>query len=254
MFPILMLLAVAPSESPETPRSIQLPSPMHAAPMHEPAAAPATKPTECSGWPGFCPPLDPSAPFLRTPSIEALGPCKGSGRRDEKCDANAWSHTFTSAAHFPIPRFTAAGEPVSADGLVIYEGMKFTAYPETGHYDLSFTATAPNVPVTVRLQLELSSDRLEPIRLTLPPIVIVPSPAARLGDPAGTTLAINHRGFSAALIKSRKTTLVFPNAASVTPDPHNPIFDAYVASHWIVRRFGTARFGSNAPTADEYGR
>ena len=219
-----------------------------------PAQAPTVASTPCANWAGECPALDPSAPFLRTPRVEALAPCRGTSTEGAKCSTGVWSHTFVGAAFFPIPRFGPEGEPVTADGLVIYEGMKLTVNYTTGHYDLSFTATAPNVPVTVRLQLELSRSgtaaEADSIRLTLPPIVIEPSPAARAGDPAGTTVAINHRGYSAALNRDPKTVLVFTNLLPHARTATHPL----VNPEWHVRRLGTARFGLNAPTADDLSR
>ena len=175
-----------------------------------------------------------------------------------------------TAAHFPIPRFNAMGSPVSSDGVVIYEGMKFTVDSSTGYYEVSFTATAPNIPVLVRLQLELTQSSTlsaltpkQSIILTLPPIMINPTREARAGDPLGTTVAINHRGYSAALNGNRTTTMVFPTSTTFEKPEHSyldienmrktgtkPV--AYANENWIVTRKGTARFGLNAPTSDEY--
>jgi hypothetical protein len=216
--------------------------------------APNQMPTDaqkCANWPGACPNSDPSAPFLRLPKVEALAPCQGRLSGSE-CDKNSWSHVFVSAAHFPIPRFTASGEPVSADGLVIYEGMKLTVYPDSGYYDLSFTATSPNIPVTLRLQLELSHPQQEGFRLTLPPIIIEPTGDSRYGDTKGLTVAVNHRGHSELFKKTVNldTKLIFPQS---TPPLRAP-GTAYADKEWQVRRLGVARFGLSTPTSDDFAR
>ena len=233
MFPILLLLAAGQ------------------------AAAQTSTPT-CANWPAECGPLDPSAPFLRTPRVELLSACKGTSPTPATCGAERWSHTFTGAAHFPITRFGPAGEPVETEGLVIYEGMKLTVDRDSGHYDLSFTATAPNVPVTVRLQLGFSKDMFGPnndlFRLTLPPIVIEPSyEAAKTGYAGGTTVSVNHRGDSAVLHQRRQTVLVLP---PWVPYPLTPpgMGTQSVDPGWKVRRTGTARFGMGVPTADDLSR
>ena len=229
MFPIVLLLAAGQTA--------------------DPPAAPA-----CANWAAECGPLDTAAPFLRTPRVELLPPCKGASTDGAKCAAGAWVRTFAAAAHFPFPRFNQTGEPAPTDGLVVYEGMKLTVDPVGGRYDLTFTATAPNVPVTVRLQLTFTPPPgrgdLQPIRLTLPPIVIEPSPeAAKSGSSGGTTVAVSHRGTSAAFSHAKMSELIFPN-----PQPFAAGLAGVVDATWTLTRAGTARFGLSAPTADDLSR
>lgn len=228
-------------------------------PKSEPEYVPAPMAIPSSGLSG-CPSANDSAPFLRTPRIELLGPC-----RDNTVDKNGangstktWKHTFHRAARFSIPRYGQQQQPIEQDGLLIYEGMTLTVNPETGVYDLNFTATAPPTTVTVRMQLQFvnedskSSNSLftmsEPIKLTLPPIVIEASAETRHGDGSGTTLKVNHRGF---------TELFKHTDKSASTDLKNLSKDAStirINSDWKIIRAGSARFGSGSANADETNR
>lgn len=59
--------------------------------------------------------------------------------------------TFDRPAHFPLPEFGRDGEPIDHLGLVIYEGMRFVV-DRDGHYTVRFLASAPAMPVELRLQ------------------------------------------------------------------------------------------------------
>ena len=128
MLPLLLLLASAPSQTPDTMKPV----------------ADAAKPS----FPGCldaCPPQNDPAPFLRLPKIITVEECRGDGTGN--CDASSgWVQTFHAAARFNIPRFDRNLEAMETDALIIYEGMKLTVNDKTGVYDVSFTATAPLMP------------------------------------------------------------------------------------------------------------
>lgn len=161
-------------------------------------------------------------PFQRLPRVCAVEHCLcGEGQPDEANKLPAWVKEFHQAAHFPLPRFTADGSPLLGDGLLIYEGMRLTVYP-SGVYEVSFTATVPEMPVTIRLQLGFAPDEREPAKyfITLPPIRLEPKPHARPGDPAASTFNVAHRGQS-TLFRTGE-----------------------INEKWSLRRTGTTRFGS----------
>ena len=124
---------------------------------------------------GACTTPNDPAPFLRAPILTPLDKCKDgsgcNGMTNLRADKSLWRHTFHHAARFTFPRFAQDGEQVDADGVVIYEGMRLTVNRETGIYDLSFTATTPPTPVTIRLQLIFHppEEPEQSVRLTLPP-------------------------------------------------------------------------------------
>ncbi len=156
---------------------------------------------------------------------------------------------FHHAAHVPLPRFTIDGKEIAAEGLLIYEGMRLTVDPVSGNYDLSFTATVPNMPVTLRMQLiltepvpekEMGTKTPREYRLTLPAIRMEPPKDARPGDPTPNTFHIAHRGYSSLFIDPKHwQTLPRESAppAECTPRPT-------IACDWLLSRIGTARFGT----------
>ena len=181
----------------------------------------ATVPVWSNSW--YSCPGPVAHPFARLPRICPLEPClcAEGGRIDTDLKTPPWVKEFHQAAHFPLPRFAADGSPVIGDGLLVYEGMRFTVYAD-GTYDLSFTATVPEMPVTIRLQLAFSTDDLQPPKyfITLPPIRLDPKLNTRPGDPTGCTFQVAHRGQS-TLFRTKE-----------------------IAETWTIRRSGTARFGS----------
>lgn len=221
------------------------------------AAAPA-------GLPG-CPP--PAVhPFQRLPRICPALPCV-CGDAAGRPEPVLWVKDFHDAAHFPLPRFAADGTPLCLDGLLIYEGMRLTVYP-TGAYDVSFTATVPDMPVTIRLQLVLTEPAATAprvYRLTLPPIRLEPRADVKAGDPTANTFHVAHRGFSALLTAPSQTVGMVgmvgprvghswgwgvvwrPMAAITTPEG-----SAVVTDQWHLTRVGTARFGTPVAATDPF--
>lgn len=272
MLPVLILagsLAAGQSPKPQV-TSHPLPAPKSLAEtvitpgQPTPPVTPATTPSlnDCLR---ACPPTNDPAPFLRAPHQEPLGQCKdgpGCGGGPVLPGDCHWRHTFHTAARFSIPRFSQQGEPVEADGVLIYEGMRLTVNPNTGVYDLSFTATTPPTPVTVRLQLIFHppGEPDKSVRLTLPPIDIEPE-ASKSPRAVGTTVRVSHRGFSELFLdqnlqsgssdlreKLPLNILEHPPATNTVPNGFQ------VTKAWTVVRAGTARFGSALPTNDDSGR
>ncbi len=232
-------------------------------PMSEPTPVPAPVSINSCGIAGNlqgCPSANDPAPFLRTPSIELIGPCRDTGTNGNgaKATASTWKHTFHRAARFSIPRYGQHQQPIEHDGLLIYEGMTLTVNPETGVYDLNFTATAPPTPVTVRLQLQFSNDNVnnsskDPIRLTLPPITIESDPNTRPGESAGTTLKVNHRGYTELFQSTQNIGRGVSTDLKMERDYRNhPRLQ--IDAGWKIIRVGTARFGSGSANADDTNR
>ncbi len=209
-----------------------------------------------------CPTRNDSAPFLRTPRLELIGPCRESSAEGKKCPdggKNSWKHTFHRAARFTIPRFGQQQQPLESDGLLIYEGMTLTVDKDTGVYDLSFTATSPPTPVTLRLQLQFANDtypitRSYPIRLTLPPIFI-DADSTRPGENAGTTLNVSHRGYTELFKQPQNGELVLDSSSDIkTESGYSAMNPISINSNWKVVRVGTARFGSGKANGDDENR
>lgn len=181
-------------------------------------------------------------PFLRTPAVTLVPECQGRGDAGTGKACDTWTYDFDSAAHFPVPRFDLCGQRLPAEGLVIYEGMRLRVNPKTGEYDVSFTATTPNTPATVRLQLVFVQKTLDPndpnspreYKLTLPPIRLEPAANARPDDPNAYTFHVNHRGESRLFRTDSKC------AECPSPVIH--------CKDWCISRLGTARFGTVAAT------
>lgn len=263
MLPVLLLagsLALAQPPKPQVTSHL-LPAPnslnetVRNSAQSTPPETPATPPSlnDCLK---ACPPAYDPAPFLRLPKLDPLGDCKdggGCGTPVPRGDG-LWRHVFTTAARFTVPRFGQGGEPAEADGVVIYEGMRLTVNPNTGVYDLSFTATTPPTPVTLRLQLLFHPpDRPDDaVRLTLPPIEIEPVPTTNELRRKANTVRVSHRGFSELFMpagsQSESSDRMGKDQLPTTKTA------SQVASTWAVVRSGTARFGSAQTTNDDTGR
>jgi hypothetical protein len=174
-------------------------------------------------------------PFLRLPHVRPVGPCvdrPGEARPPVK--PLVWE--FDQAAHFPLPRFCPDGSPLLLDGLLIYEGMRLTVDATTGTYDLAFTASVPDMPVTVRLQLVFTdrSKTHQEFRLTLPPVRLEPLRNGKADDPSANHFHIHHRGYSTVFLAE--------------PACERPKVDQC----WAVSRCGSARFGTAVAQEDPY--
>ena len=235
MYPLLLVLAAAPGVEP--------------APVGPPGCptVPAT-PTwdryfvaggDCAG-----PALQP---FQRQPRVcpVAVCPCEPNGEGDKNL---AWVKEFHTPASVPYPRYDLDGRPVDGDGLIIYEGMRFAVDPKTGKYDLTFTATVPAMPVTLRLQLRLTNPA-EPFQthtLTLPAIRMQPPPGAQPGDPVPLTFHIAHRGFSSLFLEQPPAYPLLAQSPTLVPCP----VPAPIDCKWVITRTGTARFGTPVAVDD----
>jgi hypothetical protein len=129
-------------------------------------------------------------------------------------------YRFHVPAHFPLPQFGILGEPIPEDGAVIYEGMRVLIAAD-GHYEVRFTTSVPDMPVTLRLQL-LVADTNGPLAftLTLPPISIL-APDSFRGNYDGSAFQVRLAGYSRLLAEQ------FGNLP-----------------RFAISRQGTARFGS----------
>lgn len=185
-------------------------------------------------------------PFLRLPHVHLVGPCTD-GQSGADLDLQGrWVKEFADAAQFPLPRYDLNRTLMPGDGLLIYEGMRLTVYPKSGIYDLEFTATVPETPVTVRLQLEFARPLVVgsiepgcgPYRLTLPPIRLEPNRDAKPGDTAANTFNVHHRGYSSLFSDSTP-----PSVCESKP---------LIGCGWSVTRKGTARFGTPVAIDESY--
>lgn len=224
MYPLLLALAATPAAEPPTPKA------------------------ECPTWKHYFPSGDCAGkglyPFEKHPRVTLVSVC-------DRNDATAtgankcvpWTKEFSSAAHVTFPRFNSDGGAEKGDALIIYEGMRLTVNPKTGEYDLTFTATVPNMPVTLRLQLEFTEPGANgsKYKLTLPPIRMQPKEDAKLGDPSAWTFNIAHRGYSSLLLNPR------PEQPRV-PESDTPL--KLITEKWTVQRHGTARFGTPVAIED----
>lgn len=209
-------------------------------------------------------------PFYRHPRVCLIDVCPCvDDAPGGRVPARIWVKEFSCPAFVPLPRFDADGHPVPGDGLVIYEGMRLTVDPDTGAYDLTFTATTPGMPVTFRLQLTFwrcdPFGAVERYTLTLPPIRMEMPRDARPGDPVAKTFQIAHRGQSTLFMD--KTRLVNREAYTFgcvpvplslaskkvantfTEGPHCRV-PTTIDCNWEVKRDGTARFGTPVAIED----
>jgi hypothetical protein len=106
---------------------------------------------------------------------------------------------FHQAAHFPLPRFAGQDEHLPGEGVVIYEGMKFSANRQ-GDFELGIVLSTVGMPVTLRMQLAFCDDKESPSTwmITLPPIVIEPPMEVR-GNYKGSQWRVSFNGYSAKL-------------------------------------------------------
>lgn len=212
----------------------------------EQAAKPAAR--DCSPLPVT--PIPPREPFLTTPQVDRVPEAGGldlitgavnGGLRGRWYPENAQWYSFSNSkvlkdregaclqakyhyfalpAHFPVPTLAEHCNGPGAEGVVIHEGMRLFA-TDDGGYEVQFAATAPALPVTLRLQLVLTKMDSQFFTLTLPPIDIKPQRSAD-GTLLPGTWQVRHTGYSREIQRGFCTLL-------------------------DVKRTGTARFGSPPP-------
>ena len=193
-------------------------------------------------------------PFYKQPRVCPVAICECDDAPPASKPTRLWVKEFSSAASVPLPRFDQSGQTVCGDGLIIYEGMRLTVDPDTGLYDLTFTATVPSTSVILRMQLSFTSTDHAHMKivdgvcipdrytLTLPPIPMHPPRDAKPGDPVDNTFHISHRGYSTLFLKDRVVP-VATDAKGGTPPVR-------IDRGWEVKRDGTARFGTPVAIQD----
>jgi hypothetical protein len=192
-------------------------------------------------------PAPAAQPFQRLPRVCQVKPCPCDDEFGSSFTAQAWVKEFHEAASVTYPRFGLDHCPLPGDGLVIYEGMKLKVDPVTGMYDVSFTASVPGMPATLRLQLIFDEPppRGRQYRLTLPPIRLEPPKDAKPTDYSAHTFHVAHRGYSSLF----RTNLVA--GAAVPPDGRHCEPSPPINCDWNLRRIGTARFGTGLGHDDQ---
>jgi hypothetical protein len=214
--------------------------------------APAADPspvTDCPTWKQYFSAKGACAgtglyPFEKLPRVTLVDPCTGGAGAGDSATCAVWSKEFSSPAHIEYPRFTLDGVRVPGNGVVIYEGMQLTVNPESGKYDLTFTATVPEMAVNLRLQLVFRNPKnaSETYSLTLPPIRLEPKRDAKPGDPTAWTFSVAHRGYS--------TLFVYKNYRPALNRAADEKFPERIDATWQLSRSGTARFGTPVAVDD----
>lgn len=245
---LLALGCLAPSAGP-TP--IVIPPPPPTNPLAQPSPTPLWDHfTQHPGCPGLI-----TQPFQMLPRICPVMPCPcddhSNGGAHGATRPCPWIKEFHHAAHFPYPRFAPDGTLIPLDGLLIYEGMRLTVDPATGLYDVAFTATVPNMPVTVRMQLVFDAP-LDPAkgllprqyRITLPPFRLEPKRGAKPGDASAFTFHVAHRGYSGLFRDTSLSLAIVQVPNLISPAGPGCCQPDFIDCRWAVSRVGTARFGS----------
>jgi hypothetical protein len=153
-------------------------------------------------------PPAPCVAFTQSPQIitvPARSDSTAMGMQDDSAPrAGSIDYRFKTAAHFPVPQFGSlpGGEFIPSSALIIYEGMQIRLY-ENGKYDVCFTATTPDIPVTLRLQFQVCAkghkDKgLAAFTITLPPIA-VDGDMTTVGNFRGRSFHVRHSGYSPEL-------------------------------------------------------
>ena len=244
---LLLILGALPAADP-CPHC-QAPQPGHIFPFPDPASRAA--PAEAPNWDatirraGWCPAPAVQA-FQKLPRVCPVEVCPCETGEGGAYSPRVWVKEFHHAAQVPLPRFTIDGREITADGLLIYEGMRLTVDPATGNYDLSFTATVPSMPVTLRMQLVLTEPVPQKEQSTRMPRI----PANAAGNPheppkdfAPATRrrirSIAHRAIRACSSTQNSGRPSWREKA-LTRTAHRPT----ITCDWLLSRIGTARFGT----------
>lgn len=140
---------------------------------------------------------------------------------------------FMTPAHFPLPDFGKFGELRSQDALVIHEGMSVTA-SASGHYEVRLVVEAPNVPVALRLQLQICRKTTAG--------VLIHTPATHPGDNEyGNPL---HGTFQQSAVSATQVvgTITLPTIyldVDAMDDANNDE-DPIKRKVWLVKQHGTS--------------
>lgn len=147
---------------------------------------------------------------------------------------------FATAAHFPIREFGLRGKPLDREGIVIYEDMALH-FDRDGNYEVHFRATAPQMPVTIRLQFQIQPNPGRPwYTITLAPIEF-PYPPAKDEQVASLRSSCSKNGSSC-----RDDQECCGEVRSCFCKGHSEILRrcyGEMGQDARIRRSGTARFG-----------
>ncbi len=104
---------------------------------------------------------------------------------------------FADPAHFSWSGFSASGNSLVRNLVVVYEGMTLSVYPD-GQYKVRFVAEVPDMPVTMRLQFRVQRKNCAAGTITLPPITFSTKSNAPLHS-VSRSWTVEHKGYSTLL-------------------------------------------------------
>jgi len=140
---------------------------------------------------------------------------------------------FLGPAMFPLPGFENDCPSLEADGAIIQESMNLRAR-DSGEFEVEFRVSAPALPVTLRLELDLHRGVEDFGQITLPPMVLDTENLQR-DEEQGDTWRVVYHGYSRALARALDWCGLNKPTARIE----------------ITRR-GAARFGSGVSTVATY--
>lgn len=164
-------------------RNLNIPPMKYYLPGREPVRSCPTMPAVTGGVPVLCDPNrrpqaynPPWYSFEMLPEVTPV-PDATNSRQESATGNPGLRHRrfdFPNAAHFPQIQFDQQGRRIDVPGVVIYEGMRFAIdQAKSSSYQVTFTVTIPERPVTLHLQLSVETAG-GVIPLTLPPIYLEP--------------------------------------------------------------------------------
>jgi len=189
--------------------------------------------------------------FAQMPTVEVIPLAADARLRPKDSDESleslvscTYTYTFANPASFDYPHFGTGCEIFETEGLIIHEGMRLVVVKD-GHYQVSFTASAPAMPVTLRLQLQVMAMASQPFSLTFPAITITPVKDQNGSYQAGSW-QIRHSGFSLAFAEQFCRHQIECEGKSWA-ESAEPICRTGSKKPCVIR-IGTARFGSLPPS------
>lgn len=120
-------------------------------------------------------------------------------KQSEKLHAPLFDTNFARPAHFPEPRFALNGQRMDGAGVIIYEGMRFTAVRD-GSYVIAFAVSAPKTAVTIDLQLDFTQKCQ--FTLTIPSIELDPRNKSFRGNNPREVYYVTHVGYSSQIAQN----------------------------------------------------